>query len=135
MPAAVLDNYTKLVLDKGASLSSADLALRDLLLPAGLLPDSGRHPRGRGQDRRRQGRPAVGSKAETEAYYRLFRTRLALQVQNFMDNTWRLIAAHVSLAHTSGFLPAETPGIAAGPSSSGPRSWPWTISVCAPTPW
>ncbi|MCC6495934.1 MAG: hypothetical protein IT193_06700 [Propionibacteriaceae bacterium] len=54
----------------------------------------------------------VGSSAAQ--YYRDFTTnKLAPQVQRFMDNTWRLIAARVSLAHTSGFLPAEADHIAA----------------------
>lgn len=30
-----------------------------------------------------------------------------------MDNTWRLVAARVSIAHTSGFLPADSQSIAA----------------------
>ena len=54
----------------------------------------------------------VGSTAAS--YYRHFTThQLAPQIQNFMDNTWRLIAARGSLAHTTGFLPAEAEGIAA----------------------
>ena len=53
----------------------------------------------------------VGTSAE--AYYTRFRTRqLAPQVQNFMYNTWRLIVDRGSLAHTSGFLPADAKGIA-----------------------
>jgi len=57
------------------------------------------------------GKP-VGTSAD--AYYKHYLThQLAPQVQSFMDNTWRLIVARGSLAHTSGFLPAEAQGIAA----------------------
>jgi hypothetical protein len=57
------------------------------------------------------GAPVAGTAA---SYYQHFKDyQLAPEIQNFMDNTWRLIAARGSLAHTTGFLPAEAEGIAA----------------------
>jgi len=60
----------------------------------------------------KSGATPVGTDAAT--YYANFKThRLAPEVQNFLNNTWRLIAARVSLTHTSQFLPADAHGVAA----------------------
>lgn len=52
--------------------------------------------------------------ATAAEYYATFKSKkLTPEVQSFMDNTWRLIVARVSLKTTSGFLPADAQGIAA----------------------
>lgn|GEM_PF-2818634 len=60
----------------------------------------------------KSGATPVGTDAVT--YYARFKThQLGPEVQNFLNNTWRLIAARVSLAHTGQFLPADAHGVAA----------------------
>jgi hypothetical protein len=107
----VLDNYTDLAIKRvtqhGADVNQAYLGLEqyftqlvyhqtrgvDLVVEAKLADPAA-------------GKPVNGTGAK--AYLSRFRTNsLADEVQNFMDNTWRLVLTGVDLSHTEGFLPVE----------------------------
>jgi len=113
----VLDNYARLLIvrmeTKGVGLKDAYFALETYfsqllyyqMQGATLVVEAKTAVSASG------GTPVGGTAA---SYYQHFTTyQLALEIQNFMENTWRLIAARGSLAHTTGFLPAEAEGIAA----------------------
>jgi len=111
--APVLDNYTDLAIAKvagGADLCSAYLGLEqyftqliyhqmrgvDLVVEAKQAEAAANQP--------------VGTPAA--AYLATFLTnKLAPEVQDFMDNVWRLILSQAALDHTADFLPAEAEAI------------------------
>jgi hypothetical protein len=113
----VLDNYASLLIDRmnsqGVDLPSAYFALETYFsqlmyyqLQGVTLVVEAKTAEAK------SGATPVGTDAAT--YYAHFRThQLAPEVQNFMDNTWRLIVARVSLVHTGEFLPSEANGVAA----------------------
>jgi hypothetical protein len=113
----VLDNYTSLLIERikgqGVDLRSAYFALETYFSQLLYYQMQGVTLVVEAKTAvAKSGGTPVGTDAAT--YYKRFTERqLGPEVQNFMDNTWRLIAARVSLAHTSGFLPAEAEGIAA----------------------
>ncbi len=109
----VLDNYRKLLLDKDADLSSAYLALETYFSQLVYYQIQGVTLVVEARTAQAKDTPPIGSEVETVEYYKNFRASLAEEVQNFMDNTWCLIVAQASLAHTSGFLPAEATVVAA----------------------
>ncbi|MEZ5125036.1 MAG: hypothetical protein R2826_02135 [Thermoleophilia bacterium] len=112
--APVLDNYTNLAInsvDSGADLNDAYLGLEqyftqlvyqqtrgvDLVVEAKLAMAAA-------------GEPVNGMDAKT--YMNKFQSgALADEVDNFMENTWRLILSQADLAHTETFLPEETAAI------------------------
>lgn len=105
----VLDNYTDLAInkvDQGSDLSDAYLGLEQYFTQ--LV-----YHQMRGVDlvvEAKQALAAAGQPAGTSAsqYLLQFRTtQLAPEVQNFLDNAWRLVLSQADLQSTSGFLPNE----------------------------
>jgi len=113
----VLDNYASLLIDRmssqGVDLASAYFALETYFsqlvyyqLQGVTLVVEAKTAEAK------SGATPVGTDAAT--YYAHFKThQLVPEVQNFMDNTWRLILARASLTHTGEFLPSEANGVAA----------------------
>ena len=112
----VLDNYTSLLIQR---MSSSDTDLKGACIALETYFSELLYYQLQGVTLVVEAKTALaknGTPDVTSAdyYYTHFKAdTLVPEVQSFMDNTWRLIAARGSLAHTAGFLPAEAQTVAA----------------------
>ena len=113
--APVLDNFTDLAINQMSQPNPPDLQTAYLGLEQYFTQLI--YNQLRGVDlvvEAKQAEAAAGQPDGTSAsvYLADFRTnKLAPEVQNFLDNMWRLILSQADLDHTQGFLPAESESI------------------------
>ena len=113
--APVLDNFTDLSINKMSQPNPPDLETAYLGLEQYFTQLI--YNQLRGVDlvvEAKQAEAAAGQPVGTSAsvYLADYRTtKLAPEVQNFLDDTWRLILSQAELDHTQGFLPAESEAI------------------------
>jgi hypothetical protein len=113
--APVLDNFTDLAINQMSQPNPPDLQTAYLGLEQYFTQLI--YNQLRGVDlvvEAKQAEAAAGQPDGTSAsvYLADFRTnKLAPEVQNFLDNMWRLILSQADLDHTQGFLPAEAEAI------------------------